>query len=268
MKYYDKSTGQLIFTKKLSTSDYWDNRWHINKNIRAKIINCKDSYVSQITKKYLRPKQGVILEGGCGQGHYVSSLVNNGYQCIGVDYAQETVKTLNKFVSELDIRYGDVRKLSFADNFFIGYWSLGVIEHFWSWYMPIAKEMARVLKKDGYLFLTFPHISLLRRIKAKLGFYELWRNNHNQPKDFYQYALNTKTVIKNFNKLGFKLIKVKPTNGIKGIKDEVLLIRPFFQRLYDYSGKNILIRGIRKILELTLSPIAGHSILLIFKKIF
>ena len=203
MKYYNKSTGQLIFTKKLSTSAYWDNRWHINKNIRAKIINSKDSYVSRITKKYLRPKQGIILEGGCGQGHYVSSLVNNGYQCIGVDYAQETVKTLNKFVPELDIRYGDVRDLPFKDIFFIGYWSLGVIEHFWDGYDNIAKEMSRVIKKDGYLFLTFPYMSLLRKLKARLGFYKLWKNGNNQPEDFYQYALDTKVVIKDFNKFGF-----------------------------------------------------------------
>ena len=213
----------------------------------------------------MKPEDGIILEGGCGRGKNVASLVNNGYRVIGIDYAEKTVSILNQCVPVLDIRLGDVRKLPFDDNYFIGYWSLGVIEHFWEGYESIALEMSRVLKDNGYLFLTFPYMSPLRRIKGKLRLYDLWQKTV-PSNNFYQFALNSKLVIGDFQKLGFKLVRTLPWDGIKGTKDEIVIIKPLLQKLYDYKGNNIFIKFIRMSISMIMSPIAGHNVLLILKK--
>lgn len=56
----------------------------------------------------------------------------------------------------------DVRKLQFADGFFDGYWSLGVIEYFWEGYNEIVNEVKRVIKPG--MFSVLINLSILHEI--------------------------------------------------------------------------------------------------------
>lgn len=264
MKYYDPVKKELICIEKEATADFWDEHWEIGNNLRGELRNTKKTFVLEITRKYLKPEDGVILEGGCGMAINVAALLNNGYKCIGVDYGRRTVNALNQHMPELDIRFGDVRKLPFSNDSFIGYWSWGVIEHFWKGYQDVVLEVKRVLKDNGYFFLVFPHTSALRKLKAKIRMYNLWRNE--TPENFYQFILNGELVIKDCERTGLKLVKAIPFDGIKGAKNELLAVRSLLHRLYLYKGNNVLIKTLRKGLDVGLAPFAGHSLLLIFKK--
>jgi SAM-dependent methyltransferase len=267
MKYFDSTKKQLIYINKKATRNFWDKHWDAYGGIRDKrdqIVKTKTTFVSEITKKYLKPEDGIILEGGCGTGFNVASLVNNDYKCIGVDYAERTVHLLNQHIPELDIRIGNVKNLPFKNDYFIGYWSLGVIEHFWDGYSIIASEMARVVKKGGYLFLSFPYMSPLRKLKARLNKYPLWQDGAID--EFYQFALNSDNVAKDFRKLGFTLVDKIPYDGIKGTKGEIALIQPMLQYLYDYKGDSRYIYKLRNFLDSKLKYLASHCIILIFKK--
>ena len=109
-------------------------------------------------------------------------------------------------------------------------------------------------------------MSPLRRMKAKLGLYDLWQEAI-PTNDFYQYALNSQLVIEVFQKLGFKLVMTLPYDGIKGTKDEIAIIKPLLQKLYDYKGNNQVIYRICARTSKIMSPIASHCVLLIFKKL-
>lgn len=266
MQYIDKQKKRLIYLQQDATPDFWDNLWHIDHSIQSELKNIKSTWVSQVTEKYLRPEDGPILEGGCGTGIHVAALVNNGYRCIGVDYATRTVQTLNKAMPQLTIQQGDVRCLQFSDAYFAGYWSLGVIEHFWDGYKPIAAEMARVIQPSGYLFLTFPYMSLLRKYKAKFNLYQVW-NKEQSPLDFYQFALEHYSVIQDFKKQGFMLVNHKPMLGLRAAKEELGPLNPLLSWLYNYRGRSIFLRGIRFMLSKVFTQVSGHMILLIFKKV-
>jgi len=264
MIYFDPKKKQLIYTGASASDIFWDGHWRENANIRDEIKKNNKTLTSKITKKYLKPGDGIILEGGCGNGTNVASLVNNGYKCTGIDYAKETVSMLNQYIPELDIRLGDVKRIPFNDNYFIGYWSLGLIEHYYEGYEAIALEMSRVIRSGGYLFLTFPYMSFLRRLKAKFGLYELWQKKTDE--GFYQFILNPEIVKSDFKRFKFKLIKTIPFDGIKGLKAEVPILKPFLQSLYYYKGANVFIKFVRKVIESAASPVAGHDLLLVFKK--
>ena len=75
---------------------------------------------------------------------------------------------MNKIDPNLNIKFSDVKHLFLEDNSVAGYWSLGVIEHFWDGYSEISNEMLRVIKPEGFLFITHPYISSLRRLKILL----------------------------------------------------------------------------------------------------
>lgn len=264
MKIYNPKKGILELYEKKATSVFWDKHWETKDldKLRNEIRSCRKHFLLSLIKTHI-PKRGKILEGGCGNGHLVYCLNNKGYRTTGIDFAQGTIKRVKKALPELNVIYGDVRKLQFSDSCFDGYISLGVIEHFKEGYGSIMNEMNRVIKQGGFLFLAFPYMSPLRRFKAILGFYP---EKITHKKGFYQYMLDHKSVINKFQKNGFKFIKHKKIDGIKGTKDEISIIKMPLQKIYDYKGKNILIRSIRRLLDLSLKPLFAHCILLIFEK--
>ncbi|MDK2789541.1 MAG: hypothetical protein PWP15_48 [Methanothermococcus sp.] len=262
--YYDVKNNRLIYIGKKASPDYWDNHWikYDFKKIYSKKIHPYD-FVVRYTKKFL-PIGSRILEGGCGLGQNVYKLHRIGYDVVGVDYAEKTISLIKSEFSELNIVRGDVRNLPFPEDYLDGYWSIGVIEHFYEGYDEIIKEMYRIVKKDGYVFITFPHLSLLRKIKSKLNLYPVWEENDAHLENFYQFALDENKVIEDFHKCGFKLIGRHYLDGIKGLKDEINILKPVLQKMYD--SNNLSVKIVSMMISVLVSRFASHSILLIFKK--
>jgi SAM-dependent methyltransferase len=271
--YFDPDANCLVYAGKESNKQFWDDHW--SSNLLQKRTNYREkgilsavrkilggSYVIRLTKRFL-PPGSTVLEGGCGLANHVRDLTDAGFHAIGVDYAPETVIMVKEAFPGLDIRLGDVRKLPFKDNELYGYWSLGVIEHFWEGYDPIVREMVRSIRGGGYLFLTFPHMSWLRKKKARWNCYENIERKCLPPDGFYQFALDPASVIKTLNEYGFQLVLHRGIAGLKGLKDEVTLLKPFLQKLYNASHP--LAKIIKRLLESLLNPWTGHSSLLIFK---
>jgi len=256
-KYYDKNNNRLVFIEKKADSKFWDKHWNGNKNSFKNQYTPKSNFVVRYTQKFL-PKGSKILEGGCGLSQNVYKLHKWGYNCIGIDYASETVKLIKNTFPELDIRLGDVRNLKFKNDSFDGYWSLGVIEHFYKDYEKILDEMSRVVKKRGYVFITFPHMSLLRRVKARLALYPEWIEKKENINCFYQFALDEKEVIKNFKKQGFKIVERHYLDGYGGAERELPLLKNLNKR------RNILARILVFLIKSLSSRFCSHIILLIF----
>ena len=261
-RFYDIDQNRLIYVGKAATEQFWDEHWQTDDFQR--VAKAKpNSWVVKISERYL-PKGSRILEGGCGSANHVYALHKRGFEIIGLDYAPKTVSLLNETVPELDIRLGDVRDLPFEDQFFDGYWSLGVIEHFWDGYNNIAEEIKRVLRPKGILFLTFPAMTDIRIWKVKTGKYALWQDGNQKPEDFYQFALSPERTEAFFTELGFTLEFKQGWDGLKGFKDEIPQIHSPLQKLYD--SHNLFARVLKKIFNESFSNWLGHSCLLILRK--
>lgn len=264
MKYFDKEHYRLVFTGKKASPDFWDNRWDIKNFEKAVKNGLKNRSVVKITKNLIFPNRTKrILEGGCGNGQFVYAFDKIGYDSYGVDYAPKTIKKIKATFPYLKVSVGDVRDLYFPDDYFDGYWSIGVIEHFFDGYEQIIKEMERVIKPKGYLFISFPHLSILRKVKILLKFYPAFKKISGD-EEFYEFALDHNKVIRDLEKRSFSLVRKIPQNGTKGLKDEILLLKPLLQKIYD--SKNLFIRIINYGLSFILSIFSSHSILLIFRK--
>jgi len=269
MKYFDSENDQLIYVEKKATPEFWDNVWQDQMYTREEYFSCDDSQWANITQEFLEPADGIIVEGGCGTGIHVAALHNKGYKAIGVDFAQSTVDKLHEIIPEIDIRLGDVRKLSLSDASITGYWSLGVIEHFWEGYCDIALEMHRVLKNDGYLFLVFPYFNPARKVLMRLGRYPKWNMDNKEPNGFFQFALNESTVNEYFCQLGFELVEKRPVLGRQGMAEEFPKLVGHMEKLYSSSNKNLFFRLYRALLHRLYQPLLpsfSYSILLVLKK--
>lgn len=107
-------------------------------------------------------------------------------------------------------------------------------------------------------------MSVLRKIKAKLGFYPAFNGKFPEKEEFYQFALDQRHVIKKIKEKGFKLVNEIPYSGTKGLKDEVVFMKPLLQKIYD--SQNIFLRIFNYGASLFLAKFSSHAILLIFRK--
>ena len=104
-------------------------------------------------------KQDVVLDLGCGNGqnaHKASKFVK---RVVGVDYdnfplniARKTAKTKNVDFKKLNLE----DKLPFTNNTYDKVIFLDVLEHLHK-RSQIIKEIKRVIKKDGLLFISVPN---------------------------------------------------------------------------------------------------------------
>ena len=136
-RFHDVENNRLIYIDKEATKEFWEDHW-LTEDFYQAVTLTPNSWVARTTKKYLRIGS-TVLEGGCGRANFVYSLQNNGFKAVGLDFAPKTVELIKSAVPELNIKLGDVRLLPFEDGSFDGYWSMGVIEHFWNGYDNISK---------------------------------------------------------------------------------------------------------------------------------
>lgn len=253
----------LAYFETRATPSFWDDHWAA-ADFRRMVLSCKtDRTFMPRVVKYL-PKGSTVMEGGCGRAQLVNALRHQGYRGIGIDFAPRTIARIKEAVPELDVRLGDVRSLPIESESLDGYISGGVIEHFWEGYDAILAEMARTIKPCGFLFVTFPYMSVARRLKAQAGFYERGRSADVAALrgSFYQFALPWRQVLRDLSSRGFKLCESRPCSGIKGMKDEVACLRAYLQSLYNGGGWRIT----RYALDCAFAVFAGHAMLLVMQK--
>ncbi len=278
-KFVQAEKKRIICLDQKADARFWDEKWIEDFELKEKDLFYAEEMV-MVTNRFISPcPENRIIEGGCGKGRVVMALNRAGYNVTGVDYAQKTVDKLNEIYPGLKIFPGDVRMLSgFSDSYFAGYWSLGIIEHFWHGYEDILKEAFRVIKDGGYLFLTFPWFSPLRRTKIFLKVIPSCMHRETlEPADFYQFMLNEKQVCKILRKCGFKIVETIPRSGIEGLISETSLFRSkrFFPLKKD--GKTTPTqsglfqkKGYKKMLRKAdqfLAPFFGHSYMIVAQKV-
>ncbi len=145
-----------------NTPDYWEENWEKSR-FEESVGFCRIDPLRPLFEKYSQ-EGSLMLEGGCGLGHYLAYYSLFGRRVIGLDFAQQALKNLRKRQKHLDLCAGDVSHLPFADETFDLYYSGGVVEHFEGGAEKSLQEARRVLKKSGVLLLSVPYYSPLRRI--------------------------------------------------------------------------------------------------------
>lgn len=205
---------------KASNSDFWSDHWS-KQDINQQMLSAKKSELIPLFKKYL-PINGKILEAGCGQGIHVNALKELGYEMEGIDFDDKTIEQINKDFPNLNIKIDDVFNLKYPNNYFEGYISLGVIEHYENgWEKPI-EEAKRVVNKNGIIFLSVPHFNYSRRIIN--FFHDIFYKPQGQ---FYQYLFKPNEIRRAIESKGFKYIATDYYG-----KSKTLMALPFFGKIF------------------------------------
>src|SRR5947207_2994273 len=108
--------------------ELWDENWQ-NNNFDEAVCFCESDPLRPLFDHYALPGSA-MLEGGCGQGHYVAYYTARGVRVVGLDFAQGALRALRARDPNLALCAGDVAVLPFRDETFDLYYSGGVVEHF------------------------------------------------------------------------------------------------------------------------------------------
>lgn len=104
----------------------------------------------------------------------------------------------------------------------------------------------------------------LRILKSEKGYYKNWNEGNQEPDSFYQFALHQNNVKSNFSEMGFNIVHEAGWDGMKGLKDEIPIVRGLFQKLYDSPA--IPARITKGIINKLASHWCGHIYLLVLRK--
>jgi SAM-dependent methyltransferase len=148
----------------------------------------------------------------------------------------------------------------FRDRAFDDYLSLGVIEHYFDGFDRAAEEMARCLRPGGLLFLTFPHMSRLRRPNAAIGLYAAWPESDTPPADVYRFALDDWRVRERFQKPGFRCVEAARLLGAAGLEHEVPGVRKATNEINRVSMK------FSGVIDITCRWFCSHFILIVLER--
>jgi ubiquinone/menaquinone biosynthesis C-methylase UbiE len=247
----------------------WDEYWQ-KKSISEELELVKTDGLHPIFKQYL-PKEGKILEAGCGLGKWIITLSNEGYQIEGVDSNQYALDKLKRKFHGAQVRLGDVKRLDSEDEAYKAYLSLGVVEHFEEGPDQALAEAHRVLKKDGIAIIEVPFDSPLRKltrcwtgvmillktpVRLFLEIIGKRRPREKKKMRFYEYRYTIQELRSFVKKAGFSLIRMYPKDDLA--KDRSISLWLDYPRLQSHSGRlfelNAWGRRIKNLLE-AISPL-------------
>lgn len=148
---------------------------------------------------YIKPP-AKILDIGCGNGGFLSYLINKGFDGYGIELPGKAAGRAGK-IPGLNLKTGRLTRQDYSENFFDGICMWHVFEH-----LTEPKETLRIigkiLKPGGYLIMSLPNID---SVQSRL-FRGKWLHLDPPKHLFFPGAHD---LISEMKELGFKLVKQK-----------------------------------------------------------
>ncbi len=154
---------KLFYFNSKPKSTLWDQMWS-SRTLTQELVACEIETAPRTSFLTFIPKNGKILDAGCGFGKWVLYLTRRGYNIIGLDNNELVIKRLKNYDNSLQVEFGDIQKLRYPDDHFDAYISMGVVEHFEEGPLSVLKEAYRVLKPGGLIFVSTPMVNIIRKI--------------------------------------------------------------------------------------------------------
>ena len=175
------------------SDEVWAKHWAACNIDRALEMCAKREISAQIVSILRTLDNPLIVDAGCGVGTWVQYFRNQGLgNIVGVDSFLPALQIL----TERGGRgvEGDIRHLPFESDSVDAFLSFGVIEHFPENPTGCLREMHRALVPGGYLFLTVPYNSWMRRLLAHPA-RRVYRQLKGGNREFFEYRFRESEIL-------------------------------------------------------------------------
>ena len=150
-----------------------------------------DLHIAETIRIFMQGKKlETVLDVGCGTGRLINYLTNQGFKVSGCDKSYYALKIAKRLNPNNKIFNCSVSKFSFKPNSFDLVTAISLIEHLTDLDMTqFIKEVRRVVRPNGFVFLVTPNYATPFRILQK----KKWFAYHDQThKIFYTPCSLTK----------------------------------------------------------------------------
>jgi SAM-dependent methyltransferase len=196
LAYYSATAGE----------DFWTEHWGGHSPDELLAVADVSPLTTLITAAL--PRNGLVLEAGCGLGQYVILLRRRGWRAAGVDSSVAALAAARR-VAAVPLAASDLRSLAVRTGAARAYVSLGVVEHDPGGPGTILDEARRVLAPGGVLVVSVPYLNGARRLGAP------WIRRRQAAVraaggTFYQYAFTRGELLRILRAHGFTPLEVHP----------------------------------------------------------
>jgi SAM-dependent methyltransferase len=153
----------LSYYSPTAHQDFWTEHWGGHTVDELLAVAAVSPLTSLITAAL--PREGLVLEAGCGLGQYVILLRQRGWRTAGVDGSLAALATARR-TAAVPLAASDLRALAIRSGAVAAYVSLGVVEHDPEGPDAILAEARRVLAPGGILVVSVPYLNGVRRLAA------------------------------------------------------------------------------------------------------
>lgn len=134
------------------TIEYYDNlsNRYVEQTIQADMFPTIEKFLYHI------PKEGTILDLGCGSGRDSLYFINQGYNVTAVDGSSAMCKLATNFIGK-DVRHLTFQKLDYVESF-DGVWACASLLHATEKELPsILQKIATSIKPNGTLYASWKY---------------------------------------------------------------------------------------------------------------
>lgn len=168
------------------------------------------------SKKLKRIKDsGNFLDVGCAAGYFIYGInKKSDWNVYGVEYSKEAVDYAKEKLN-LDVRQGELVDANYPDKFFDYIHLNNVLEHV-SEPVKLLDECRRILKPDGYFFVSVPN-----GLNDSRNLVEYYLLEHESPRSFsgHIFFFPGETLINMFDKAGFNIESKKSGSIKRGLRN-------------------------------------------------
>ena len=180
----------------------------VYNEIAIRFDQSRGYYWKGIKNFLLGVERGIILDMGCGNGK--NMILRKDCQTIGFDFCENNVKICNK--KKLEVMIADVRRIPYRNSAFDTVISVAVLHHIKDNRKEAVREMLRVLKPGGLLFLQV-WADIVKKNKKFIciggnDYFVTWYVNKNRILKRYYHLFSLEELKGLFNNLNVEIIEL------------------------------------------------------------
>ncbi len=182
--------------KKIYDRDYFNGKnsffWKLGYGNFSKVYF--DNTFRPIMKYIHTIKNGKILDAGCAYGLMLEKF-SSSFDKFGIDVSQYAIDIARNRLPEANFKTGNIEEgLPYEENFFDMVLANDLLEHL-EYPLTALKNIYRILKKGGILYITTPNLNSARKTILK----------HADEKEHHISLFPHSDLMDNLCKIGFKI---------------------------------------------------------------